>query len=209
MPASILIRSARRSRIDLHAHAHRGLVVGHARAHRSSAPCRGCGRRNCPGVQRLPRPSVTVDRRSRRPSWRARTCSGCASASRYTKGLSSEPTGRCASTARLKPCSLETAAADDGDALRRCARRSPPGRPAAAGGCLFSTAFSVRVTAPSAYACAEGDIALSTRQARALQRVGGIVARELAAHEVDVGREAVGDVARRLRHAERRVLRAR
>src|SRR5207342_790045 len=113
-----------------------------------------------PGAQRLPRPVATVTGESS-TKLASDQREGCASASRYTKGLSSEPTGRCASTARLKPCSWKLRLPTTATTSPLCT--SVTTRPACSGGRrALSSDFSVRVTAPSAYACADGDIALST-----------------------------------------------
>ena len=87
--------------------------------------------------------------------------SGWASASRYTKGLSSEPTGRRASTARLNPGSVKSRLPTTASTSPLCT--SVITMPASSGGRpLLPIAFSVRVTAPSAYPCADGDIPLIT-----------------------------------------------
>ena len=87
--------------------------------------------------------------------------SGCASASRYTNGLSSEPTGRRASTARLKPGSVNSRLPTTASTSPLCT--SVITSPACRGGrFLPCSALSVRATAPSAYPCAEGAMPVIT-----------------------------------------------
>ena len=195
-------QAGRRSRIHLHA---------------DLAPWPGC--RTCasasirrtlpwlrpselPGVQVRLRPRVTVTGESS-TQLASEYLPGCANASRYTNGFSSEPTGRCASTARLKPAG-EGAAADHREHVavvhvghhqtglqRRAALvldRLQRAR---------DRAFGVRLR--------RRRHAAEHAQAGARQRICRVVAGELPADQVDIGREAVGDVDRRLGHAQRRV----
>src|SRR3546814_12255912 len=80
---------------------------------------------------------------------------GWASASRYTNGLMIEPTGRCASTARLKPWWLKSRLPTTARTSPSCPSVIP--RPACSGGRFFqSKDLTVAATAPSAYGCADG-----------------------------------------------------
>src|SRR5687768_8111928 len=113
-----------------------------------------------PGFQFLPLPSATVTGESS-THVASEYLPGCASASRYTNGLSSDPTGRCASTARLKPCSSTLRLPTTATTLPLCT--SVTTRPVCSGGRrLLSRPLSVRATAPSAIACADGDMPLIT-----------------------------------------------
>src|SRR5688572_14174654 len=113
-----------------------------------------------PGFQFLPLPSATVTGESS-THVASEYLPGCASASRYTNGLSSEPTGRCASTARLKPCSSKLRLPTTATTSPLCT--SVTIRPDCSGGrVLWSRLLSVRDTAASASPCADGCMPLIT-----------------------------------------------